>query len=213
MKKVVIKKDSNTGERKEAFLGAIIGAVTGIAGSIISGKKKKRAEEQAFKLAQDEQNRIDGIQQAQAMSSQYANQDYVDQYLNKVTLKNGGKVKVKQSKKGDRMSQQNDVFEEKEATVVISNEDVKNVRDFFMNFKIDMPDALVEVLNDFQASNSFENQVRVKAELCKLMVSSSHPLFKDDLFSQVIDNSQKVVMEAKFQEDLVAVLRKEEESK
>jgi len=99
MKRRVVKKNG----RKEAFLGAIIGTVAGIAGSIISGKKQKKADELAFKQAQAEQNRIDGLQQAQALSSSYANQSYVDQYKDKVVLKNGGKMKVKAVKKGDRI--------------------------------------------------------------------------------------------------------------
>lgn len=77
-------------QREKAFLGAIIGAATSIAGGIISGNKKKKAQERAQAEAQAAQNHKDAIQNAQALTSAYANQDYVDQYYNKFTLKYGG---------------------------------------------------------------------------------------------------------------------------
>lgn len=99
MKRRVIKKNG----RNKAFIGAIVGAVAGIAGSLISAKKKKKADELNFKQAQAEQTRIEGVQQANAMTSSYADQGYTDQYQNKVVLKNGGKMKIKKGKKGDRI--------------------------------------------------------------------------------------------------------------
>ena len=95
MKCKVINKNS----RKKAFIGAVIGAVGNLAGGIISAHKQKRAQEKAYRQAQKEQTQNEGFQQAQAMSAQYANQDYVDEYRNKITLKNGGKVNMK--KKGN----------------------------------------------------------------------------------------------------------------
>lgn len=99
MKRRVVKKNG----RDKAFIGAIIGAVAGIAGGIISGKKKKKAEEEAYAQAQDDQTRMEGVQQAAAMSSSYANQDYIDQYQNKITLKGGGKVNIKKGNSKDRI--------------------------------------------------------------------------------------------------------------
>ncbi len=112
------------------------------------------------------------------------------------------------------MSTQNDSFAEKEKVVVISNEDVKNIRDFFHNFKIEVPAPLETSLVNFESDICYQNQQKIKEELCRLMVKSSHPLFHDDLFAQVIANSTKVAMEAEFNEQLVEVLtRTEEESK
>lgn len=102
MKRKVVKMNSNKGERKEAFLGAIIGSVAGIAGGLISEKKKRKAEELTFKQQQDEQFRIDGLKQANALTSSIANQDYVNQYQDKVVLKGGGRVKYKKGQLGDR---------------------------------------------------------------------------------------------------------------
>lgn len=85
MKRNNIKKVT----RDKKFIGAVIGAVTSIATSVISAKKKKKAEA----LAQAAQTEQDGLNQAASMSATYADQQYVDEYKNKITLKNGGKMK------------------------------------------------------------------------------------------------------------------------
>ena len=99
MKNKVVKRD-------KAFIGAIIGAVGNIVGSAISANKKKKAEEKAFKMQQEEQYRQDSLAAAQAMTQSYANQDYVDEYKKKVVLKNGGKMKTKQGNYTDRIKNQ-----------------------------------------------------------------------------------------------------------
>ena len=93
------RKVINENGRQKAFIGAAIGAVGNLVGGIISKRKQKKAQEKAYRQAQEEQTRSEGVQQAQAMSAQYANQDYVDEYRSKITLKNGGKVSMK--KKGN----------------------------------------------------------------------------------------------------------------
>lgn len=93
------RKIINNNGRDKAFIGAAIGAVGNIVGGIIGKRKQKKAQEKAYRQAQEEQTRAEGVQQAAAMSAQYANQDYVDQYREKITLKTGGKVNMK--KKGN----------------------------------------------------------------------------------------------------------------
>lgn len=89
-------------KRNKAFLGSIIGAVGGIIGSA----KRRKAEEKAFKMQQEEQYRQDSLAAAQAMTQSYANQDYVDEYKKKVVLKNGGKMKIKKTNYTDRINNQ-----------------------------------------------------------------------------------------------------------
>lgn len=86
MKRKVVKQDT----RNKAFLGAIIGTVSNVIGGAISRRKQRKAQEKA----QAQQTELEGYQQAAAMSSAYTNQDYVNEYRNKITLKNGGKVKT-----------------------------------------------------------------------------------------------------------------------
>lgn len=78
-------------QRQKAFIGAVIGAAASIAGGIIKGNKQKKAQEKA----QAEQDYKDALQNAQALTSAYSNQDYVDQYNDKLTLKCGGRVRRK----------------------------------------------------------------------------------------------------------------------
>lgn len=92
MKKVVVK-------RKKAFIGAAIGAVTGIAGSLIGGAKKRKQERAMLKQQQEEQNKTETYQNAQALSSGVADQSYVEDYQKKVTLKMGGYADRTKSKK------------------------------------------------------------------------------------------------------------------
>lgn len=82
-------------QRQKAFTGAIIGAAASIAGGIIKGNKQKKAQEKAQAEAQAAQDHKDALQNAQALTNAYANQDYVGQYNDKLTLKCGGRVRRK----------------------------------------------------------------------------------------------------------------------
>lgn len=97
MKKVV--KYNN---RKKAFLGAIIGGIAGIAGSAIGAAKQRKIQREQLKQQQIEQNQNDAKAQAKALTAGVADQEYVDQYNKKVTLKMGGNKKfndrIKQNK-------------------------------------------------------------------------------------------------------------------
>jgi hypothetical protein len=88
-----MKKVIKTDNRKKAFLGALIGGVASIAGSAIGAAKKRKAEREKLKQQQIEQNQNDAKAQAQALTASVANQDYVDEYNKKVTLKMGGDKK------------------------------------------------------------------------------------------------------------------------
>lgn len=75
-----------TCKRKKAFLGAIIGAVTSIAGSAISAASQRKAQEKQIKR----ENYINRNQSANNLSTAYSNEEYVDDFLNKTTFKYGG---------------------------------------------------------------------------------------------------------------------------
>lgn len=88
-----MKKVIKTDNRKKAFLGALIGGVASIAGSAIGAAKRRKAEREKLKQQQIEQNQNDAKAQAQALTASVANQDYVDEYNKKVTLRMGGNKK------------------------------------------------------------------------------------------------------------------------
>lgn len=85
----IVKRDN----RKKAFLGALIGGVASIAGSAIGAAKRRKAEREQLRQQQIEQNQNDAKAQAQALTAAVADQDYVDEYNKKVTLKMGGNKK------------------------------------------------------------------------------------------------------------------------
>lgn len=84
--------DKNKVSRDKAFLGAIIGAGASLLGSAVSGIISSRKQKKALKRQQAQQTEQAGYQTANAMTSGYANQEYVDEYNKKITLKNGGKI-------------------------------------------------------------------------------------------------------------------------
>lgn len=85
----IVKRDN----RKKAFLGALIGGIASIAGSAIGAAKRRKAEREQLRQQQIEQNQNDAKAQAQALTAAVADQDYVDEYNKKVTLKMGGNKK------------------------------------------------------------------------------------------------------------------------
>ena len=89
-------------DRNKAFLGAVIGGAASIIGGAISKRKQRKAQEEMYRIQQDERNRQDNVQKAAALSSTYANQEYVDEYKNKVTLKAGGKQFIDRDKYNKR---------------------------------------------------------------------------------------------------------------
>lgn len=88
-----MKKVIKTDNRKKAFLGALIGGIASIAGSAIGAAKSRKAEKEKLKQQQIEQNQNDAKAQARALTANVADQDYVDEYNKKVTLKMGGDKK------------------------------------------------------------------------------------------------------------------------
>lgn len=82
-------------QRQKAIIGAVIGAAASIAGGIIKGNKQKKAQEKAQAEAQAAQDHKDALQNAQALTSAYSNQDYVNQYNDKFILKCGGRIRRK----------------------------------------------------------------------------------------------------------------------
>jgi len=91
----MVRKQVKKNGRDKKFIGAIIGTVAGLAGSLIGAKKQRKADEEAFQAQQAEQNRIDSVKAAQNLTSSYADQSYVDDYKKKIVLKAGGKVSTK----------------------------------------------------------------------------------------------------------------------
>lgn len=92
-----MKKVKKVNTRDKAWLGAVIGGVANIATSLISSYQQEQAQKRelaAQQRMQQQQNianaNIAAQQQAGAMTNALANQNYVDEYKNKIVMKNGG---------------------------------------------------------------------------------------------------------------------------
>ena len=104
-----MKRCKKVNTRDKAWLGAVIGGVANIATSLINSyqqeqaQKKQLAAEQKMQQQQNIANaNIAARQQAGAMTNALANQNYVDEYKNKMIMKNGGYY--------DRLSKEKAIF-------------------------------------------------------------------------------------------------------
>lgn len=85
-------------KRKKAFIGTAIAAGASLLGSAVSGIINARQIKKQNELAAAEANRQAMYQKANALSQVANEQDYVDEYKNKIVMKAGGKY-------NDRMKQ------------------------------------------------------------------------------------------------------------
>lgn len=79
--------------RKKAFIGTAIALAATVAAKVISNRKQKKAAKRRWRNEQNEKTRESGIEQMHNLTEQYNNQDYIDSYNDRITLKGGGKVK------------------------------------------------------------------------------------------------------------------------
>lgn len=101
------------------------------------------------------------------------------------------------------MSNQTDEVKNK---VTISNEDCANVIKYATHFNVPLTPELEAALNKFNADNSFENQLEIKLEMCKWMLSSNHESFQDSLWDAPKKAAESVVFNLQFDKDVKDVL-------
>lgn len=77
--------------KKKGFIGALIGIGASLVGNIIGGAIKRRQEEKAMREKAIIQNKQDTYNQANALTNQYTNQEYVDEMNNRIEFAAGGK--------------------------------------------------------------------------------------------------------------------------
>lgn len=95
--------------------------------------------------------------------------------------------------------------------VTISNDDCANVRKYCGHFGVDSTDGLEAALENFQKDGSFENQLDVKLEICKWILSCEHESFKDSLWDAPKKAAEEVVFDLQFDKDLKEELTTDEE--
>lgn len=92
------------GCRKKKFIGAAIGAVTSIAGGLIQGAIQKKYQDEEYARQYKFQREAAARTTASNLTNAYGDQDYVNDYKKKVTLKMGGKAKVTYKDRYDNLS-------------------------------------------------------------------------------------------------------------
>lgn len=95
---------NNNSKRKKAWIGAVIGAAASLLGSVGGSILSSNAQQEQIDEQKESQNRKDTYTMANNLSAAYGNQGYVDEFQNKVTFKNGGRMKTKKVDNSDRLT-------------------------------------------------------------------------------------------------------------
>jgi len=98
--------------------------------------------------------------------------------------------------------------DESKNKVTISNEDCANVIKYASHFNVPLTPELEAALTKFSADNSFENQLEIKLEMCKWMLSCDHESFQDSLWDAPKKAAESVVFNLQFDKDVKDVLTK-----
>lgn len=99
---------------------------------------------------------------------------------------------------------------EKDNKVVISPEDCNAALDFWRHFDIPIAAGLQTAMDTFAADPSFENQEKVKLEVCRAISETDHEAFKDEMFKRIVEECAGVTFDMQFDKDLQGTLTVEE---
>lgn len=78
-------------KRDKAFLGAVLNGVGSLVSGIIGARQKRKQE----KLRREQENRQQVTAINNNINAQLQNDDYIDDFDNRIEFKNGGKAKIK----------------------------------------------------------------------------------------------------------------------
>lgn len=90
---------------------------------------------------------------------------------------------------------------EQSKTVVISPEDCNAALDFYRQYKIPISVELQSALDAFTSDSSFDNQEKMKLEICRSISSTDHDAFKDEMFKKITEDCESFAFEMQFDKD------------
>jgi hypothetical protein len=76
---------------------------------------------------------------------------------------------------------------EKDNKVVISAEDCNAALDFWRHFNIPIAPSLQLAMDSFSKEPTFENQDKIKLEVCRAIAETDHEAFKDEMFKRIVE--------------------------
>ena len=109
------------------------------------------------------------------------------------------------------MSNQESKTDEVKNKVTISPDDCDHVKKYCEHFGVPNTPALDAALDKFKSEPSYKNQLNVKLEICKWMLSCEHESFTDNLWDAPKKAAEEVVFDLQFEKDLEEVLVNKDE--
>lgn len=85
--------------------------------------------------------------------------------------------------------------------VVITADDCNSALDFWRHFNIPIPTTFQTAVDAFTLDPSFENQTRVKIEICNAIFTGDHEALKDEMFIPIAQECEAVSFEMQFDKD------------
>ena len=90
--------------------------------------------------------------------------------------------------------------------VAIEGEDAVNVLEFFKAFDAVAPQALVDAAHAFKESPTPQTQNQFRVELCRALMEGKEPVFQDEVFKLINQNTSQVVYHHEFNRQLEETL-------
>jgi len=95
---------------------------------------------------------------------------------------------------------------EKDTKVVISPEDCNAALDFWRHFDIPIASGLQAAIDTFAKDPSFDNQEKIKLEVCRAIAETDHEAFKDEMFQRIVEECGGVTFDMQFDKDFEATV-------
>ena len=95
---------------------------------------------------------------------------------------------------------------EKDNKVVISPEDCNAALDFWRHFEVPITPGLQLAMDLFSKDPTFENQLKIKLEVCRAISETDHEAFKDEMFQRIVEECSGVTFDMQFDKDFEATV-------
>jgi hypothetical protein len=93
--------------------------------------------------------------------------------------------------------------------VTITPEDCNGAAEFWRHFNVEMLPELKVAFEQFEKAPTYENQQEVKLQICKAIGYTDHEAFRDEMFTEIVEECRSVVYNLSFDKSLEVTLDKE----